>query len=77
MKRRTLLSALPAFSTLGFGSALAQGGAFPTKPMRYIVPVSAGGGSDLVGRTVCERWGKLLGQPFIVDNIGGDRKSVV
>jgi tripartite-type tricarboxylate transporter receptor subunit TctC len=35
------------------------------------VPVAAGGGSDFVGRTVCERWGKALGQNFIVDNLGG------
>jgi tripartite-type tricarboxylate transporter receptor subunit TctC len=45
--------------------------AFPVKPIRYIVPVAAGGGSDFVGRTVCERWSKLLGQPIVVDNIGG------
>ena len=34
-------------------------------------PVAAGGGSDLVGRTVTERWGKALGQNFVVENIGG------
>ena len=45
--------------------------AFPARPIRYIVPVAAGGGSDFVGRTVCERWGKLLNQTFVVDNIGG------
>ena len=39
--------------------------------MRYIVPVSAGGGSDLVARTVCERWAKQLGQNIVVDNMGG------
>ena len=44
---------------------------FPNKAMRYIVPVSAGGGSDLVGRTLTERWGKALGQNFVVENIGG------
>ena len=44
---------------------------FPARPIRYIVPVAAGGGSDFVGRTVCERWGKLLNQTFVVDNIGG------
>jgi tripartite-type tricarboxylate transporter receptor subunit TctC len=31
----------------------------------------AGGGSDMVGRTVTERWGKLLNQSFVVDNQGG------
>jgi tripartite-type tricarboxylate transporter receptor subunit TctC len=35
------------------------------------VPVSAGGGSDMVGRTVTERWGQQLKQSFIVDNQGG------
>ena len=69
MKRRTLLQAAPALLGLP-GVALAQA-AFPSKPIRYIVPVSAGGGSDMVGRTVTERWGKVLGQSFIVDNQAG------
>ena len=69
MKRRTLLQAAPAL--LGVpGLALAQS-AYPAKPIRYIVPVAAGGGSDMVGRTVTERWGAVLKQTFIVDNQGG------
>jgi tripartite-type tricarboxylate transporter receptor subunit TctC len=68
MQRRTLVTALPAL-ILGAGAAQAQ--AFPSKVIRYIVPVSAGGGSDLVGRTVCERWAKQLAQNIVVDNIGG------
>ena len=54
-----------------FWHEAAQAQAFPSRPLRYIVPVAAGGGSDLVGRTVTERWGKVLGQSFVVDNIGG------
>lgn len=69
MKRRTLLNAAPALLALP-GLAWAQP-AYPSKPIRYIVPVSAGGGSDMVGRTVTERWGKVLNQTFIVDNQGG------
>ena len=68
MRRRPFIAGLPA--ALLWPSARAQA-AFPSRPLRYIVPVAAGGGSDLVGRTVTERWGKLLGQTFIVDNIGG------
>jgi len=67
MQRRTLIAALPAAWV--WQAAHAQ--AFPTRQIRYIVPVAAGGGSDLVGRTVTERWGKLLNQSFVVDNIGG------
>jgi tripartite-type tricarboxylate transporter receptor subunit TctC len=69
MKRRTLLHAAPAL-IYAPSLVLAQTG-YPSKPIRYIVPVSAGGGSDMVGRTVTERWGNLLKQPFIVDNQGG------
>jgi tripartite-type tricarboxylate transporter receptor subunit TctC len=69
MKRRTLLQAAPALIYTP-GLALAQP-AFPNKPIRYIVPVAAGGGSDLVGRTVTERWGRVLNQSFVVDNQGG------
>ncbi len=67
MQRRQILAALPALGLPGLSSAEA----FPSRPLRYIVPVAAGGGSDLVGRTVTERWGKALGQAFVVDNIGG------
>ena len=69
MKRRTLLQAAPA---LIYAPSLVQAqAAYPAKPIRYIVPVSAGGGSDMVGRTVTERWGNLLKQSFVVENQGG------
>jgi tripartite-type tricarboxylate transporter receptor subunit TctC len=73
MQRRTLLQTAPAMALasaivpqLAFGQA-----AYPNKTIRYIVPVSAGGGSDMVGRTLTERWGNLLKQSFIVDNQAG------
>ncbi|MEJ8850389.1 tripartite tricarboxylate transporter substrate binding protein [Variovorax rhizosphaerae] len=69
MHRRAFNLALPA-ALLGL-HGLARAQPFPSKPIRYIVPVSAGGGSDMVGRTVTERWGKLLNQPFVVDNQAG------
>ncbi len=49
---------------------------YPAKSIRYIVPVSPGGGADAVGRTVTERWGKLLGQTFVVDNQAGGGGSI-
>lgn len=69
MKRRTLLQAAPAL--LGLPGLVQAQAAYPAKPIRYIVPVAAGGGSDMVGRTVTERWGQVLKQSFIVDNQGG------
>jgi tripartite-type tricarboxylate transporter receptor subunit TctC len=68
MHRREFLVAAPALA-LASQTAFAQ--AYPRKPIRYIVPVVAGGGNDMIARTVTERWGKVLGQPFVVDNQGG------
>lgn len=72
MKRRTLLQAAPALLGLpGLTGLVRAQAAYPAKPIRYIVPVAAGGGSDMVGRTLTERWGQVLKQSFIVDNQGG------
>lgn len=64
--RRQLLQA--AALAVPFG---AQAQPYPVKPIRYIVPVAAGGGSDMIGRVVTERWGRALGQTFVVDNLSG------
>jgi tripartite-type tricarboxylate transporter receptor subunit TctC len=63
-----MLQAAPLLLTTLGGRAQAP---FPSKPIRYIVPVAPGGGSDFVGRTVTERWGQALKQTIIVDNQSG------
>lgn len=68
-KRRALIKAVPLLMAVP-GLAIGQG-KYPSKPIRFIIPVAPGGGSDLVGRTVTDRWGKLLGTSFVVDNQGG------
>jgi tripartite-type tricarboxylate transporter receptor subunit TctC len=45
--------------------------AYPTKPVRVIVPYPPGSTPDIVGRTVSERLQKALGQPFLVENRSG------
>ena len=67
MKRRHLLQAISAVALPG----LAKAQSFPVKSIRYIVPVAAGGGNDMIARVVTERWGKALGQNFVVENLGG------
>src|SRR5262245_35879920 len=68
MKRRQLLVTASAAIAL---PRLAISQSYPNKSIRYIVPVAAGGGSDMIARVVTERWGKLLGQTFVVDNQSG------
>jgi tripartite-type tricarboxylate transporter receptor subunit TctC len=65
MRLRHLL-ALAAFAA---PLALAQG--YPAKPIRVIVPFTAGSGTDIVARTVGEAMAKGLGQPLIVENRPG------
>ncbi|MPZ58184.1 MAG: tripartite tricarboxylate transporter substrate binding protein [Rhizobiales bacterium] len=48
-----------------------QGGAFPSKPVRVIVSVPAGGGVDTVTRVITEQLSKRWGQTVVVENRGG------
>lgn len=52
-------------------SALAQSIAYPTRPVRIIVPFAAGAGTDLLARVVGQKLQDRLGQPFIVENKPG------
>ena len=67
MKRRQFLSASIALSL----PLSLRAESFPTKPIRYIVPVAAGGGNDMIARVFTERWGRVIGQTFIVENQSG------
>lgn len=44
---------------------------YPNKPVKVIVAFPPGGASDTLGRMIAEELGKILKQPFVVDNIGG------
>ena len=61
---------LPAFSRI----ATAQ--TYPVRPITLIVPASAGGPTDTIGRIVAERMRHSLGQTIVVENIGGAGGSI-
>ena len=50
--------------------------AFPAKPVTLMVPYPAGGVSDVIARTVNNTLAKQLGQPVIVENLGGASGSI-
>lgn len=50
--------------------------AFPSKPIRLIVPIAAGGISDIQARVMAEEMRKTLGQPVVVENKPGGNFSI-
>ena len=55
------LAATPAFGQ----------GTYPNKPIRWIIPYAAGGGTDVIARPLATKLGEVLGQPILYDNRGG------
>ncbi|MEO5670963.1 MAG: tripartite tricarboxylate transporter substrate binding protein [Ramlibacter sp.] len=51
------------------GAALAQ--AWPSRPITLVVPSPAGGGTDILGRTLAHKMSESLGQPVVVENKAG------
>jgi tripartite-type tricarboxylate transporter receptor subunit TctC len=75
MQRRHLLGLAAAATTTGLGlplGAAAQVGDWPKgKTITYVVPFTAGGSTDVVGRTLAEKLQVALGQTVVVDNKPG------
>ncbi len=71
ISRRALLAA----TTLLAAPALAQD-AYPSKPIRVIVPFPAGGTTDMLARLFGQRMTETMGQPVVVENRGGAGGSI-
>jgi tripartite-type tricarboxylate transporter receptor subunit TctC len=67
MKRRAVLGAMLALGLADRASAQA----YPTRPIKLVVPFTPGGVTDNIARVFCERMGRELGQQFIIDNRAG------
>jgi len=70
--RRTLLKHLVAMTAgLSGLQAHAQGSAWPTKPIRVVVPFAPGGSSEIVARAITGEMSKTIGQSMFVENKPG------
>jgi tripartite-type tricarboxylate transporter receptor subunit TctC len=76
MQRRTLIAAAALASALLAAHGAAQAQAYPTKPVRLVVPFAPGGTTDIIARVVAEKINGPLGQTMIVENKAGGGGSV-
>jgi tripartite-type tricarboxylate transporter receptor subunit TctC len=74
--RRTLLQCAGAAVAAPAFPKLATAQTWPTRPITMIYPFAAGGSGDVIGRILAERMRGPLGQPIIVENIGGADGSI-
>jgi tripartite-type tricarboxylate transporter receptor subunit TctC len=70
--RRFIVAALVAFA--GLGGAQAQ--TYPSKQITLVVPFPPGGSTDVTARIMAEKMRPILGQPVIIENVGGAGGSI-
>ena len=73
MDRRTLLTGLAATAVV---APWARAQNYPEQPIKWVVPYPAGGGTDVIARTLAEAMRGALGQPFVIDNRPGASTNI-
>lgn len=69
---KCLLTAALLSALLHTTAALAEPAeAYPDRPVTFVVPTAAAGGTDMFARLFAEKLGKVMGRPFVVDNRPG------
>jgi tripartite-type tricarboxylate transporter receptor subunit TctC len=75
MDRRTLLTTLAAGATAA-AAPWARAQTYPQQVIRWVVPYPAGGGTDVIARTLAEAMRQTLGQQIIIDNRPGASTNI-
>jgi tripartite-type tricarboxylate transporter receptor subunit TctC len=72
LTRRQVLAASAGALPLVVGGAFASAqAAYPTRPVKVVIPYPPAGGADTVGRILFQKLGDMWGQQFVIDNRGG------
>ncbi|MBS0343148.1 MAG: tripartite tricarboxylate transporter substrate binding protein [Proteobacteria bacterium] len=70
LARLAAASTIVVLASLASASALAQH-AYPSKPIRVVVPFAAGSTTDIIARAITDKMSTSMGQPLIIENRGG------
>ena len=65
-----LAASLPVFASMAHAQT------YPTKPVRFVIGFPAGGPNDILGRIIAQWLAEKLGQPFNVENMGGQSGNI-
>ncbi|MGB7012845.1 MAG: tripartite tricarboxylate transporter substrate binding protein, partial [Pseudolabrys sp.] len=71
LPRRNFLHLAASVAALPAASRIARAQAYPTRPVRLIVPLAPGGATDIVARLMGQWMSERLGQPFVIGNRPG------
>ena len=69
--RRQILSLAAGAAAMPAVSRTAWAQAYPTRPIKIVVPYAPGGSSDVIARNLAERMRVSLGQPVVIENMTG------
>jgi tripartite-type tricarboxylate transporter receptor subunit TctC len=75
MNQRVFLRCI-LFFAFGVFTCLVNAQSWPTKPVKVIVPLPPGSGTDITGRAIAERLSAQTGQTFVVENRPGGSGSI-
>src|SRR5215467_6462017 len=71
LPRRLFLHLAAGAAAMAAASRIARAQAYPTRPVRMIVPFGPGGNADVFGRIIAQKLSEQIGKQFYVENIGG------